>query len=135
MRVLVIGSGGREHAIVHALRRSQGVSDVFAAPGNPGIDQAADLLPVSPNDLPGVAEAAADLRVDLTIVGPEVPLAMGIGDEFQRRGLRLLGPHRAAAELEGDLLRQRGHPSVLVQRQVQPGNAAFCLPSPARVFF
>jgi len=100
MRVLVIGSGAREHAIVHALRRSQGVSDVFAAPGNPGIDQAADLLPVSPNDLPGVAEAAADLRVDLTIVGPEVPLAMGIGDEFQRRGLRLLGPHQAAAELE-----------------------------------
>jgi len=100
MRVLVIGSGGREHAIVHALRRSHGVTDVFAAPGNPGIDQAADLLPVSPNDLPGVAEAAADLRVDLTIVGPEVPLAMGIGDEFQRRGLRLFGPHRAAAELE-----------------------------------
>jgi phosphoribosylamine--glycine ligase len=100
MRVLVIGSGAREHAIVHALRRSRGVTDVFAAPGNPGIDQAADLLPVSPNDLPGVAEAAADLRVDLTIVGPEVPLAMGIGDEFQRRGLRLLGPNQAAAKLE-----------------------------------
>ncbi len=100
MRVLVIGSGAREHAIVHALRRSHGVTEVFAAPGNPGIDQAADLLPVSPNDLPGVAEAAADLRVDLTIVGPEVPLAMGIGDEFQRRGLRLLGPNQAAAKLE-----------------------------------
>jgi phosphoribosylamine--glycine ligase len=100
MRVLVVGSGAREHAIVHALRRSRGVKDVFAAPGNPGIDQAADLLPVSPNDLPGVAEAAADLRVDLTIVGPEVPLAMGIGDEFQRRGLRLLGPNQAAAKLE-----------------------------------
>jgi len=100
MRILVLGSGAREHAIVHALRRSQGVSYVFAAPGNPGIAQAADLLPISPNDLPGVAEAAADLRIDLTIVGPEVPLAMGVSDEFHRRGLRLFGPRRAAAELE-----------------------------------
>ena len=100
MRVLVLGSGAREHAIVHALRRSQGVSEVFAAPGNPGIAQAADLLPVAADDLPSVAEAAADLRIDLTIVGPELPLAMGIGDEFESRGLRLFGPHRAAAELE-----------------------------------
>ena len=100
MRVLVIGSGAREHALVHALRRSQGVSDVVAAPGNPGIAQAADLLPVSADDLPGVAEAAADLRIDLTVVGPELPLAMGIGDEFEQRGLRLFGPPRVAAELE-----------------------------------
>jgi phosphoribosylamine--glycine ligase len=100
MRVLVLGSGAREHAIVHALRRSQGVDYVFAAPGNPGIGQAADLLPLSANDLPGVAEAAEDLRIDVTIVGPEVPLAMGVCDEFYRRGLRLFGPRRAAAELE-----------------------------------
>jgi len=100
MRVLVLGSGAREHAIVHALRRSPGVSDVFAAPGNPGIAQAADLLPLSANDLPGVAEAAEDLRIDVTIVGPEVPLAMGVCDEFYRRGLRLFGPRRAAADLE-----------------------------------
>ena len=100
MRVLVLGSGAREHAIVHALRRSPGVSDIFAAPGNPGIAQAADLLPLSANDLPGVAEAAEDLRIDVTIVGPEVPLAMGVCDEFYRRGLRLFGPRRAAAELE-----------------------------------
>jgi phosphoribosylamine--glycine ligase len=100
MRVLVLGSGAREHAIVHALRRSPGVSYVFAAPGNPGIAQAADLLPLSANDLPGVAEAAEDLRIDVTIVGPEVPLAMGVCDEFYRRGLRLFGPRRAAAELE-----------------------------------
>jgi phosphoribosylamine--glycine ligase len=100
MRVLVLGSGGREHALVHALRRSQGVDAIFAAPGNPGIAQAADLLPVSADDLPGVAEAASDLRVDLTIVGPELPLAMGIGDEFARRGLRLFGPRRDAAILE-----------------------------------
>lgn len=100
MRVLVVGSGAREHAIVHALRRSPGVADVFATPGNPGMAQAADLLLVSASDLPGVAEAAADLRIDLTVVGPEVPLAMGIADEFERRGLRLFGPGRLAAELE-----------------------------------
>jgi phosphoribosylamine--glycine ligase len=76
------------------------VDYVFAAPGNPGIAQAADLLPLSANDLPGVAEAAEDLRIDVTIVGPEVPLAMGVCDEFYRRGLRLFGPRRAAAELE-----------------------------------
>jgi phosphoribosylamine--glycine ligase len=100
MRVLVLGSGAREHAIVHALRRSAGVDYVFAAPGNPGIAQAADLLPLSANDLPGVAEAAEDLRIDVTIVGPELPLAMGVCDEFYRRGLRLFGPRRAAAEIE-----------------------------------
>jgi phosphoribosylamine--glycine ligase len=100
VRVLVLGSGAREHAIVHALRRSEGVEELFAAPGNPGIAQAADLLSVAADDLPGVAEAAADLRIDLTVVGPELPLAFGIGDEFARRGLRLFGPNRLAAELE-----------------------------------
>jgi phosphoribosylamine--glycine ligase len=100
MRVLVLGSGGREHAIVHALRRSSGVSAVFAAPGNPGIARAADCLPVAADDLPSVAEAAADLKIDVTIVGPELPLALGIGDEFAHRGLRLFGPRRDAAALE-----------------------------------
>jgi len=100
VRVLVIGSGAREHAIVHAMRRSPGVSAVFAAPGNPGIGEAADLLQLSGDDLPGLAEAATDLRIDLTVVGPELPLALGIADEFERRGLRLFGPSRAAAELE-----------------------------------
>ena len=100
MRVLVIGSGAREHALVHALRRSPGVKEVFAAPGNPGIAQAADVLSVSADDLPHLAEAASDLRVDLTVVGPELPLALGIGDDFARRHLRLFGPTRAAAELE-----------------------------------
>jgi phosphoribosylamine---glycine ligase len=100
VRVLVVGSGAREHAIVHAIRRSPGVASVFAAPGNPGIGEAADLLALAADDLPSLAEAAADLRIDLTIVGPELPLALGIADEFERRGLRLFGPTRAAAELE-----------------------------------
>ncbi len=100
MRVLVVGSGAREHALVHAIRRSPGVSAIFAAPGNPGIAEAADLLPLAADDLPGLAEAASDLKVDLTVIGPELPLALGIADEFQRRGLRLFGPSAAAAELE-----------------------------------
>jgi len=76
------------------------VREIYAAPGNPGIAQAADLLSVSSDDVPGVAEAAADLKVDLTVVGPELPLALGIGDEFARRELLLFGPNRLAAELE-----------------------------------
>ncbi len=100
MKLLVVGSGAREHAIVHALRRSPGVEALYAAPGNPGIGQAADLLPLAADDLPGLAEAASDLRIDLTVVGPEVPLALGIADEFGKRGLRLFGPSRAAAEVE-----------------------------------
>ena len=100
MKVLVVGSGGREHAIVHALRRSAGVEEIYAAPGNPGIAQIADLLAVAPDDLPAVADAATDLRIDLTIVGPELPLAYGIADEFAQRGLRLFGPSQRAAALE-----------------------------------
>jgi phosphoribosylamine--glycine ligase len=96
----VIGSGAREHALVHALRRSPGVESIFAAPGNAGIAQAADVLPIGADDLPHLAEAAGDLKVELTVVGPELPLALGIRDEFDRRGLRLFGPSRAAAELE-----------------------------------
>jgi phosphoribosylamine--glycine ligase len=100
VKILVLGSGAREHAIVHALRRSAGVEAIYVATGNPGIAQAADILPVAVDDLVGVVEAACDLRIDLTVVGPELPLAFGIGDEFARRGLRLFGPNRVAAELE-----------------------------------
>lgn len=100
MRVLVLGSGAREHAIVHALRRSPEVVEVFAAPGNPGIAQAADVLPIAVDDLPTLAEAASDLRIDLTVVGPELPLALGIVSEFRHRGLRIFGPTSAAAQLE-----------------------------------
>lgn len=100
MRVLVIGSGAREHAIVHALRRSPEVSDVFCSPGNPGIAMAADCLPLPVDDLPGLAEAASDLQIDLTVVGPELPLSLGIVDEFVANGLRIFGPSQAGAKLE-----------------------------------
>jgi phosphoribosylamine--glycine ligase len=76
------------------------VEEIYAAPGNPGIARSADLLAMSADDIPAIAEAAADLRIDLTVVGPELPLAFGIADEFAQRGLRLFGPSRRAAELE-----------------------------------
>ena len=79
MNVLIIGGGGREHALAWRLSVSPSVGEVLTAPGNPGIAQAADLLPLAVDDLPALAEAASDLRIDLTVVGPELPLALGIG--------------------------------------------------------
>ncbi|MCU0303144.1 MAG: phosphoribosylamine--glycine ligase [Thermoanaerobaculales bacterium] len=100
MRVLVLGAGGREHALVWALARSPSVDRVWAAPGNPGMAADAELLPIPAGDLEAVADAAARLEIDLTVVGPEAPLAAGIADLFATRGLRLFGPTAAAAELE-----------------------------------
>jgi len=100
MRVLVLGSGAREHAMVHTIARAPSVDRLFAAPGNPGMAGEAELLDLDLADLEALADAAAENEIDLTVVGPEVPLAQGIGDVFARRGLLLFGPLAAAAELE-----------------------------------
>ncbi|MEE4270928.1 MAG: phosphoribosylamine--glycine ligase [Thermoanaerobaculales bacterium] len=100
MRVLVLGSGAREHAMVWALAQSPSVETLFAAPGNPGMAASATLLDLGLSDLEAVADAATEHGVDLTVVGPEAPLADGIGDVFASRGLRVFGPVAAAAELE-----------------------------------
>jgi phosphoribosylamine--glycine ligase len=101
MRALVIGSGGREHAIAWALRRTSRVPiEIYCAPGNGGIAQIAECVPVSVDDQAALVEAARSLEIDLTIVGPEGPLAAGIVDEFERSGLKIMGPGRAAARLE-----------------------------------
>jgi len=100
MRVLVVGSGGREHALTWALRRDGDVT-VFCAPGNPGISQVAECIPCDPLDLEALTGWASRLNADLTIVGPEAPLAAGVVDVFAARGLKVFGPTRAAAELEG----------------------------------
>ena len=99
MRVLVVGSGGREHALAWALRRD-GDATVFCAPGNPGISQVAECIPTDPLDVGALADQASRLEVDLALVGPEAPLAAGVVDVFVARGLRVIGPTRAAAELE-----------------------------------
>ena len=101
MRVLVVGQGGREHAICWKLKQSPLVREIYAAPGNAGIGEIADCVPIGVADIIELADFADKLKIDLTIVGPELPLTLGIVDEFQKRGLNIFGPSRLAAELEG----------------------------------
>jgi phosphoribosylamine--glycine ligase len=100
MRVLVIGKGAREHALCWRLNQSPSVRELFCTLGNPGINSLATPIPIAPNEIGKVADFAAQERIDLTVVGPEEPLALGIGDAFAARGLALLGPSQAAAQLE-----------------------------------
>jgi len=101
MKVLVIGSGAREHALVWKLKQSKLLSELYAAPGNPGIGQLAALQAIQVDDLNGLVRFAEDKKIDLTIVGPELPLTLGVVDRFQSRGLKVFGPCKAAAQLEG----------------------------------
>src|SRR5208282_228347 len=100
MKVLVIGKGGREHALVWRLHQSETVRKIFCASGNPGIDQIAEAVPIAPADVAALLEFAKAKSVDLTIVGPEDPLAAGVVDLFTRAGLKIFGPTAAAAQLE-----------------------------------
>lgn len=101
MKVLVIGSGGREHALVWKLAQSPKVEKVYGAPGNPGIAQIGECVNISPTDIKGLADFAEKEGIDLTVVGPEAPLVAGIVDEFESRGLKIFGPSKEAAKLEG----------------------------------
>src|SRR5262249_4584359 len=100
VKVLVIGGGGREHALCWALRRSPFVDELLCAPGNPGIAEVADCVPVGAGDIVELADLAEKLKMDLTVVGPELPLALGIADEFAKRDLPIFGPSRLAAQIE-----------------------------------
>lgn len=118
MKVLVIGKGGREHALCWKLRQSKRVTAVYCAPGNAGTGLEAQNVAIETNDFRGLAQFARREGIGLTIVGPEEPLVQGIVDHFQRDGLRVFGPRRDAAELEGskvfakDLMRQAGIPTA-----------------------
>ncbi len=101
MNVLVIGSGGREHALVWKLRQSRLVDELYCAPGNAGIAAQATLVPIKPTDVSGLASFAEREKIGLTVVGPEQPLVIGLVDEFRRRGLSVFGPTQTAARLEG----------------------------------
>jgi len=101
MRILVVGSGGREHALVWKLSQSPEVTEIFCAPGNPGIAEKATCVPIGVEDVVELVDFAESMSVDLTVVGPELPLTLGLVDELAGRGLLAFGPNRLAAELEG----------------------------------
>jgi phosphoribosylamine--glycine ligase len=101
MKILVIGGGGREHALVWKLRQSPRVEKVWCAPGNGGISAEVECFPINQTDPKAIADLATKLGADLTVIGPELPLVSGVADEFARRRMALFGPSKAAAELEG----------------------------------
>ena len=98
---MVVGSGGREHALVWKLSKSKRISHLYAAPGNPGMKGLAQLVPISTKDIYMLAEWARHEQIDLTVVGPEQPLVDGMVNEFEARGLAIIGPSKRAAQLEG----------------------------------
>ncbi|OPX17733.1 phosphoribosylamine--glycine ligase [candidate division WOR-3 bacterium 4484_100] len=102
MKVLIVGGGGREHALAWKLHRAKKVKQIYAAPGNPGIAQIGTCVNILASDIPGLARFAEEKKIDLTVVGPELPLAMGIVDEFQKRGLKIFGPDKKASRIEAD---------------------------------
>jgi phosphoribosylamine--glycine ligase len=101
MRILVIGSGGREHALLKALDQSPSATELYAAPGNPGTEAVGVNVDIAADDLDGLVEFATEKAIDLTVVGPEQPLVEGIVDRFTEAGLRIIGPTADAARLEG----------------------------------
>lgn len=101
MKILVIGSGGREHALCWKLNKSDRVKKLYCAPGNGGIAQIAENVDISSNDIEGLLSFALENKIDLTIVGPEEPLVLGIVDRFMEKGLKIFGANKKAAQLEG----------------------------------
>ncbi|MBI2988494.1 MAG: phosphoribosylamine--glycine ligase [Deltaproteobacteria bacterium] len=118
MKVLVVGSGGREHALVWKISQSPKVKKIYCAPGNGGIGKMAELVSVGPEEIEKLADFAAREKIDLTVVGPELPLTLGISDLFKKRGLKIFGPDREAARLEGskafakDILKENHIPTA-----------------------
>ncbi len=100
MKVLLVGSGGREHALAWKLKQSPMVSALFCAPGNPGMQSLGECIPVKAGDIDGLWQCARERRIDLTVVGPEQPLSAGIVDRFESGGMAIFGPTRAASALE-----------------------------------
>ncbi|MDP2970998.1 MAG: phosphoribosylamine--glycine ligase, partial [Deltaproteobacteria bacterium] len=101
MKVLVVGGGGREHALVWKIGQSPKVSKIYCAPGNAGISEQATIVPIKANDLKSLLDFALKEKIDLTVVGPEEPLTRGIVDLFESKGLSIFGASKKAAELEG----------------------------------
>lgn len=132
MRVLVIGSGGREHALCWKLLQSPLLSELICAPGNPGIGAIARTVPIAPDDVVALVSLAKEERVDLVVVGPELPLSLGIADALSEAGIRCFGPSRAAAEVEASKAFAKG----LMERAKIPTAAygVFEEPAEAKAF-
>lgn len=101
MNILVIGSGGREHAMCWRLKKSPSVNELYCAPGNPGIETVAKCIDIAVDDIQGLLQFAKEQNIDLTVVGPEYPLTLGVADTFRANGLRIFGPNKDAAQIEG----------------------------------
>ncbi|MFH1227860.1 MAG: phosphoribosylamine--glycine ligase [Planctomycetota bacterium] len=129
MKVLVIGSGGREHALAWKISRSKLVKKIYAAPGNAGISNIAECVNIKADDIDKLCDFAKKEGIGLTVVGPEAPLMNGIVDRFQEEGLKIFGPSKLAAELEGskvfckDLLRKHAIPSAAYKAFDNPKDA------------
>jgi len=100
MKILLVGGGGREHALAWKLKQSPLLKELYCAPGNPGMAELGNCIGLKANDIPGLLAFAKERRIDLTVVGPEDPLAQGIVDAFEKDGLKIFGPSRSAARLE-----------------------------------
>jgi phosphoribosylamine---glycine ligase len=133
VRVLVVGSGGREHALTLALARDPSVTEIHAAPGNPGMAQVAGLHDVDPLSGAEVAKLAQDLQADLVVVGPEAPLVAGVGDAVRDVGIDVFGPSAAAARIEGskafakDVMTAAGVPTAAARLCTRPEDVAQAL--------
>jgi len=101
MKVLVIGSGGREHALVWKIHQSALVTAIYCAPGSAAIGELAEIVPIGTEQIEKLADFASNEKIDLTVVGPELPLTLGVADLFESRGLKIFGPTKAATQLEG----------------------------------
>ena len=139
LRTMVVGNGAREHALVWKLAQSPKVERVYCAPGNAGTQRLATNLPIGVTRLEELAQAARDHGIDLTVVGPEAPLDLGIVDVFREKGLRIFGPTRSAARIEaskvfakelmekygGTITAERGHPrGTIVTVRIPTRNCA-----------
>ncbi len=135
MKILLIGSGGREHALAWQLAQSPSCNQLFAAPGNPGIGQYARLLPIAADAIDALVDAAHKLAIDLVVVGPEVPLVLGLADKLRAEGIVVFGPSAAAAQLEGskgfvkDLCAANAIPTAAYRRCTSAEDARAALPT------
>ena len=129
MKVLVVGGGGREHALAWKLSQSERIQKVFVAPGNGGTARDPNLIDVPITDVNALLQWAQQEKIDLTVVGPEAPLAAGVVDVFRAHGMRIFGPTQAAAQLESSkafskaFMKRHGIPTAIYETFTDPASA------------